>query len=228
MLLRTMTIILPVPQNSWRKTHQDFTTPCQIKNNGLFCMKLIPNNNSYCVCSTNSRFKGMLWHHRIIDRSWLEKTTKLINGTPTVCDVPKKDCWTCASTSVSRVPKTHDSISNPTMSFQQLRMDFGFIVRKIKNKTRHDSLKGTDDETCYLTTKDTFTGCNHGEAFISKTPPTQWLRFLFEQHAPDRSSTNNMKIRVDKGGELGMSHEFRRVCHLFGCAMVQITPTPKR
>ena len=64
--------------------------------------------------------------------------------------------------------------------------------------------------------KGTFTGCEHGETFIDKSPPTQWLRFFFEQQAPDKTTTDNMKIRVDEGGKLGMSHEFRRVCYLLG------------
>ena len=103
-------------------------------------------------------------------------------------------------------------------------MDFGFKVQKSKNKNRYDSLKGINDETYYLVIKDTFTGCKYGEAFINKIPPTQSLRFFFEQHAPDKTSTNNMRICVDKGGELGMSHEFRRVCHLFGYVIDDIAP----
>ena len=51
---------------------------------------------------------------------------------------------------------------------------------------------------------------------MDKIPPAQWLRFFFEQHAPDKTSTNNMKIRADKSGKLGMSHDFLRAFHLFG------------
>ena len=91
-----------------RITHQSFTTPCKIKNNGLFHMKLIPNNNTCYVHSTNAKLKDMLWHHRIIRRSLLEKTIKFINAMPAVCDSPKKDCWTCTSTNVPRAPKNHD------------------------------------------------------------------------------------------------------------------------
>ena len=60
--------------------------------------------------------------------------------------------------------------------------------------------------------KDTLTGCKHGEVFINKTRPAQWLLLFLEQHAPDENTTDNMKIRVDKGGELRMSQEIRRVC----------------
>ena len=94
-------------------------------------------------------------------RSRLDKTTKLINGKPAVYEAPKKDCWACTYTNVPRAPKIHDSIANPAMPCQQLHIDFGFIVQKSKNKTIHDSLKGTDDETCYLIAKDTFIGCKH-------------------------------------------------------------------
>ena len=207
-----------------RRTHKRFTTLCQIKNNGIFCMKLIHNNKSYCVHSINAKFKYMLWHHRIVYRSRFQKTTKLVNGAPAVCDSPNKYCWICTSANVPRAPTTHDSIANPTMPFQQLHMNFGFSVQKSKNKNRHDSLKGIDDEPCYLVIKDTFAGCKHGEKFANKTPPTQWLRFCFEQHAPDETSTNNMKIRVDTGGKLGMSHEFRPVCHLFGHVIHDVAP----
>ena len=91
-----------------RMTHQIFTAPCKIKNNGLFHVKLIPNNNTHYVHSNNAKFKCMLWYRRIIHRSLLKKTIKLINPMSAVCDSPKKDCWTCTSTNVPRAPKTHD------------------------------------------------------------------------------------------------------------------------
>ena len=103
------------------RNHQDFTMPSQIKNNGLFYMKLISNNNSYYVHRTNKKIKHMLWHHRIIHRSRSEKTTKLINGIPTVCDIPKKDCLMCTSTNVPRALKTQYSIANPAISTTSCR-----------------------------------------------------------------------------------------------------------
>ena len=51
-----------------RRTHQRVTILFQINNNGLFHMKLIPNKNIYCAHSTNTTFKEIVWHHRVVYR----------------------------------------------------------------------------------------------------------------------------------------------------------------
>ena len=93
-----------------RLEHHTCTALCKIKNNGLFYAKILLNNNSFYAHSNNTKFRDMLLHHRIMHQSRLEKTIKLINGVPAVCDAPKKGCWICASTNATKENRTQDAI----------------------------------------------------------------------------------------------------------------------
>ena len=41
----------------------------------------------------------------------------------------------------------------PTHDFQQVSIDFGFIMQKLKNADRYKSLEGLNGENCYILVK---------------------------------------------------------------------------
>ena len=131
----------------------------------------------------------MLWHQRLghLHARRVSKLHACVRGFPQLPD--RNELETCP---ICQEQKLHRSSSNPdnptrtaTLPYQGLSIDFGFIVQKSSaDSERVQRLQGLNGETCYCLIADHATGTLHGECFVSKAPPIEYLNAWLAKYNP--------------------------------------------
>ena len=185
----------------------------------------VPTHELHVAALTREQ-QRLLWHQRLghLHFKRLSETAKQAYGLPSIVSTtcPVGDtCPVCQAEKLTKAAKRKTDSRRATHCYQGLSIDFGFVVQKSKNKQRLSRLTGLNGETCYVLITDHHSGALHGATFASKHPPIEYLNRWLARYDPGTAVTNKY-VRVDQGGDLGGSSDFRR---LFEEAGYTIEPT---
>jgi hypothetical protein len=160
----------------------------------------------------------LLWHQRLGHCSdwYLYNAHRFSDGVPQFkhhTGVLDK-CPTCIRSKIRKANSSNRSTRRASIPGQGFSLDFGFIGQASKDEKRTADFTGLHGETCYLLIADHFTGELFGAPRISKAVPVELLRHFFEQRRP--RDHHDLHLRVDQGGELYQSNEFKDLCKEYG------------
>ena len=152
-----------------------------------------------------------LWHNRTGHTSFerLKKLSHMSTGMGTFKlpeDIEK--CRTCMIAKMRKMARGGPEDISPTEPGQILACDFGFMYQQSKNKARAKRLAGIFGHSAYLILYDLYTDIILGVTTSGKKTPTEWLNCVFSRI---KSKNPRRYIRMDGGGELSQSPEFKKI-----------------
>ncbi|KAI2496066.1 retrotransposon [Fragilaria crotonensis] len=171
---------------------------------------------SYTVRSLSRAALRMLWHQRLghLNFRRLSEMHRYVKGMPKFpLPTELEGCPVCLAAKMRKAPASTKTTMRATTCHQGLSIDFGFMVQKSRDTTRHTNLVGLNGETCYVLLTDHYSGRIHGRAFATKAPPVEWLNSWLASNAPDCA---DKYVRMDGGGELGKCREIHKTFTNFG------------
>lgn len=201
------------------------STPCVCQLASREDSPEVPTHELHVAALTREQ-QRLLWHQRLghLHFKRLSAAAKQAYGLPSIVSAtcPIGDaCPVCQSEKLTKAARRKTDSRKATQCYQGLSIDFGFVVQKSKNEKRLSRLTGLNGETCYVLIADHHSGALHGATFVSKHPPIEYLNRWLARHDPGTAVANKY-VRVDQGGDLGGSSEFRR---LFEEAGYTVEPT---
>ena len=173
----------------------------------------------YGIRSLTRSALRMLWHQRLghLNFRRLSEMHRFIKGVPQF-KIPTEieDCPICLAAKLRKAPAGRATTMRATTCNQGLSIDFGFMVQKSRDSTRHNNLVGLNGETCYVLLTDHYSGRIFGRAFATKAPPVDWINSWLASNSPQ---CTDKYVRMDGGGELGKCRDIHRTFANFGYAV---------
>jgi hypothetical protein len=161
----------------------------------------------------------LLWHSRLghLNFRSLSEMHKYADGIPRFKQPHSSEhCSTCLISKLRRSPRGYGTIATKaTVHGQILCADWGFICQKSSDPTRITRLSSVYGDTSYLIFTCAHTGALYGVCARSKSVPTKWLH-IFLHRISASIKQYNKHIIVDRGSELGRSHEFKHIAESHG------------
>jgi Integrase core domain. len=169
----------------------------------------------------------LLWHARLghLNFRALASMHLYANGIPKFKQSHVLDqCGTCLETKLRRSPRGHGTITDRADVHGQIFCaDWGFICQKSSDPTRFTRLASVYGDTSYLIFACAYTGALYGTCGGSKSVPTKWLH-TFLHRISYAVGSRPKTILVDRGSELGRSHEFKRIVESHGYKLITSGP----
>ncbi len=161
----------------------------------------------------------MLWHQRLghLNFRRLLEMHRSVKGMPKfTLSTELEGCPICLAAKLRKAPKGTETTMRATTCNQGLSIDFGFMVQKSRDSTRHNTLVGHNGETCYVLLTDHFSGRIFGRAFATKAPSVDWINSWLASNSPQ---CLDKCVRMDGGGELGKCRDIHHTLANFGYAV---------
>jgi Integrase core domain. len=187
--------------------------------------KLEENGEKIAIISDEA--SRLLWHSRLGHLNFRSMASMHLHakGVPKFKQSHVTDqCGTCLESKLRRSPRGHGSmIDKADVHGQILCADWGFICQKSSDPTRITRLSSVHGDTSYLIFTCAYTGALYGVCAGSKSVPTKWLHTFLHRisySVGDRPRT----VLVDRGSELGRSHQFKEIVELHGYKLITSGP----